>query len=55
MFVVLREIHSSSGKEKNVKHESMELFKLLTAEGSCFSHFSLNVEKNSKALSLVEA
>ena len=55
MFVVLSEIHSSSGHMKNVKQASMEFSRHLTAEGRSFCHLSLKVLKNSMAFFLEEA
>ena len=55
MFVVLKEIHSSSGNLKNVNEESIELDKDLTAEGKTLSYLFLNSLKNPTALSLEEA
>ena len=40
MFVVLKEIHSSSGNLKNVNEESIELDKDLTAEGKHYRIYS---------------
>ena len=51
MFVVLNDIHSSSGKLKNVKQASMDLSKQLAAEGRSFPHLCFNISNNPKAFS----
>lgn len=43
MFVVLKDVHSSSGNLKNVKQAFIDCRNDFTAEGSSFSHFLLNV------------
>jgi len=55
MFVVLNEIHSSSGKLKKVKQASMDLSKQLTAEGRSLLHLCLKSSKNSIAFCFEEA
>jgi len=52
MFVALSEIHSSAGKSKKVRQESMDFSKQFTAEGRSFLHFSLNKSKCPRAFSL---
>ena len=42
MFVVLNEIHSSSGKLKKVIQASIEVPRHFTAEGRSFPHLSVN-------------
>ena len=51
MLVVLKEIHSSGGKSKKVKQESMLRFRHSTAEGMIFCHFWQKVLKHSHAFS----
>jgi len=55
MFVVLKEIHSSSGQMKNVKHDSKEFSRHLTAGGRSRCHLSLKMSKNSMAFDFEEA
>jgi hypothetical protein len=55
MFVVLNEIHSSSGKLKKVRQASIEVSRHFTAEGRSFSHLSINLSKNSLAFFFDEA
>ena len=55
MFVVRSNIHSSSGQVKNVKHESIELSRQLTAKGTTGSHFVLKVAQKDNDFSLFDA
>jgi hypothetical protein len=55
MLVVLRDIHSSSVNEKEVRQASRELESDFTAEGRSFSHFSRKDIANSSAFFLDEA
>jgi len=55
MLVVLNDIHSSSGKLKKVRQESIEVSRHFTAEGISFSRLSANWPKNSRAFFFDEA
>jgi hypothetical protein len=55
MLVALKEIHSSSGKLKNVKQASIERLRNFIAEGRSFSHLPLKVSKNSRSFFFDEA
>jgi len=55
MFVVLKEIHSSSGQIKNVRHAYIEFSKHLTADGRSRCHLSLKMSRNSITFSFEEA
>jgi hypothetical protein len=51
-LVVRRQIHSSSGKFRYVKHASREFSRHFTADGISFSHLAVNCVKNSMAFFL---
>jgi len=55
MLVVLKEIHSSSGQIKKLRHSSIEFSRHFTAEGRSCCHLYLKISKNSIAFFFEEA
>ena len=55
ILVVRKEIHSSSGKLKNVKQAFKERSNVVTAEGISLAHLSLKVLEKTLAFSWDEA
>ena len=54
-LVVLRWIHCSAGKSKNVKSTSLSLLRHFTAAGYFASYFAMNVSNALSAFSFVSA